>query len=499
MRTTTSNQPPGPEGQVSHRFGAGLFGDLLWLAVGYGGRTLAFFGVTVLLTRSLGAEGYGTLSLFMAYALGLSYLCGSWPFLAVPVLAASEHDVGAAFRPAALVAGWAGALGLLVLLPLAWATLTKDFLALAALAVFSLMLIGLQGVYGFLQAEGRMRGIAVVQTGERTIALIALSLLAALASLTIVSAEVTLALAATAACFLAFGAIARRRPIFGEAGGEGGPTIRAAMATVGPMAVVTVCAYVVAWIDIFVIAAFRSHSDVGVYSLAQQILMFLIQLGSLWITATLPRHAKSTSAGLSFEDQLPIPQLRASSQAWAGAVGLAAVPIVLLIPRVFGEEFRDSAVPLMLLLCGATLFAPYIATVSAMIGSGKTRLLAWTSLGAAALNLTIDFALVPAIGIVGAGIATLVQGTFNAVLIVWLARGPRALWAVGKRILPVAVLTGIAAIDPYSAPLLAALGAVSAVALLAGGRELLNGITRTPAPLGEENVEPLIDAAGGGP
>ena len=498
MRTTTSNQPSGSESPEEHRFGSGLIGDLLWLAVGYGGRTLAFFGVTVLLTRSLGAEGYGTLSLFMAYALGLSYLCGSWPFLAVPVLAASEHDVGAAFRPAAAVAGWAGALGLLVLVPLAWATLTKDFLALAALAVFSLMLIGLQGVYGFLQAEGRMRGIAVVQTGERTIALVALGLLAALTSLTIVSAEVTLALAATAACFLAFGSIVRRRPIFGAVGGERGPTIRTAMGTVGPMAMVTVCAYVVAWIDIFVIAVFRTHSDVGVYSLAQQILMFLIQLGSLWITATLPRHAKSTSAGLSFEEQLPIPQLRASSQAWAGAVGLAAVPLVLLIPKVFGEEFRASSVPLMLLLCGATLFAPYIATVSAMIGSGRTRLLAWTSLGAAALNLTLDIALVPAIGIVGAGIATLVQGTFNSVLIVWLARGPTALWVVGKRVLPVAILTGVAAVDPYSPPLLAALGIVSAVALLAGGRELHASMFGTRGQIGDESIEPLIDAAGGG-
>ena len=49
MRTSTSNQPSGTESQEEHRFGSGLIGDLLWLAVGYGGRTLAFFGVTVLL------------------------------------------------------------------------------------------------------------------------------------------------------------------------------------------------------------------------------------------------------------------------------------------------------------------------------------------------------------------------------------------------------------------------------------------------------------------
>jgi O-antigen/teichoic acid export membrane protein len=224
----------------------------------------------------------------------------------------------------------------------------------------------------------------------------------------------------------------------------------------------------------------------------------VIQFGSLWVTATLPRHAKSTSEGHSLEAQLPIPRLRASAQAWAGAVGLASVPLLLLLPTVFGEEFRDSAVPLMLLLCGATLFAPYIATVSAMIGSGRTRLLAWTTLGAAALNLILDIALVPRIGIVGAGIATLVQGTFNSVLIVWLARGPSALRSVGIRVLPVAIMTGATAIDPYSPLLLVALGAVSATALLSAARELHASMTASSGERGDEGPEPLIDVAGGG-
>ena len=73
--------------------------DVGWLWAGYAGRALVYLGLVVVLTRALGAAGFGQLSLFLAVTLGVSQVAGSWPFLAVPVLSAHGRSIGAAFRP----------------------------------------------------------------------------------------------------------------------------------------------------------------------------------------------------------------------------------------------------------------------------------------------------------------------------------------------------------------------------------------------------------------
>ena len=140
--------------QVSRKLGK----DVGWLWAGYVGRSLAYLGLTIVLIRSLGVSGYGELALFLALTLGVSQVAGSWPFLAVPVLSAHGRTIAAAFRPAAHVAGiaTAGALAIVI----ASAIHSNAAVSLAALAVYSVALIGLQGICcaGFQPRSGRIAG-----------------------------------------------------------------------------------------------------------------------------------------------------------------------------------------------------------------------------------------------------------------------------------------------------------------------------------------------------
>lgn len=132
--------------------------------------------------------------------------------------------------------------------------------------------MALQGVYGVLQAEGRMRGIAGVQTLERVTGLIALLAVGAVATLSVKSSEVVLALAALVTCVIAFTVLTP--PGLFRAGEDRHEDhlVRTVMEAVGGMGIVSVCAYGIAWAEIYVLDAFRPRGDVGIYSLAYQVL-----------------------------------------------------------------------------------------------------------------------------------------------------------------------------------------------------------------------------------
>ena len=132
--------------------------DVVWLWIGYLGRSIGYFGLIVVFTRALGVDGFGVLSLFLAVTLGVSQVAGSWPFLAVPVLSAKEGSIGAAFRPAGYVAAMATAASLVVAVPLSIAIGITSPVSLACIVISAIALVGLQGIFSVQQTEGKWRG-----------------------------------------------------------------------------------------------------------------------------------------------------------------------------------------------------------------------------------------------------------------------------------------------------------------------------------------------------
>ncbi|HWO16487.1 MAG TPA: oligosaccharide flippase family protein [Solirubrobacterales bacterium] len=458
-----------------------LVADVSWLWAGYAGRSLAYLGVTVVLTRSLGPAGFGELSLFMALGLGVAALAGSWPFLAIPVLVHRGRTVAQVFRPAARLALLATFACLAVALPLSWKILAPDGVTVAFLAIYSVTLVGLQGLYGVFQAEGRMRGIAAVQTGERSLTLAILVAIVVVSGLTVRSAEGAIALAALSTCAIAYLTLTRRTDLLGK-GAKEALDWRLVLKTIGAMGIVNAGSYGVAWVDIYLLAAFKPGSDVGIYSLSYQIYSFALQLASLWIVATLPRHARSFHAGVAPAEQLPQEEVRMGVRLWASLVGVGAVIAAVTLTVVFGESFADSAQPLMILLVGASFLAAYLAVISVLIAADKSTLIARVSIVCVSVNVAVDLILIPTVGLIGPAIATTAQAAVGAVWLLSHTLGTRRLMEIVRVNAPVAIAISILAIDPTSVPLLVITGVISAITAFPAIHWLRDRDLRAPKP-----------------
>ncbi len=246
------------------------------------------------------------------------------------------------------------------------------------------------------------------------------------------------------------------------------------MSSVGAMGIVSLCSYGVAWADIFILAAFRSNSEVGVYSLAYQIFTFVAMLGSLWAVAALPVHARSTASGEGLAEQLPVPRLLAYAGLWSALIAAAAVCSVVVLPYAFGPEFAAAAPPLLVLLAGSGIFAAaYFVVLPGLIGAGHTSLVAKVAAGSVVINIVLDLILVPKLGVMGPALATVGQSIFGTAALAGKVLGVGAtlrVFAVGT---PAVVGTTLLAIKPDDAGL-----AVTCAAIAIGTGLWALGMTR---------------------
>ena len=150
--------------------------------------------------------------------------------------------------------------------------------------------------------------------------------------------------------------------------------------------------------DTFILSLFRDYDEVGGYALAYRIVELLAIFPAIVMTSVFPllsrylgedralvRRTVDTTAGLFVVVALPL-----------AVGGLFAAP--QLIELLGGDGFESAVTPLRLLL-----FAGGLAAVSGLLGyaliaAGRQRATLWLSLAALALNLALNFALVPSLG-----------------------------------------------------------------------------------------------------
>jgi O-antigen/teichoic acid export membrane protein len=171
----------------------------------------------------------------------------------------------------------------------------------------------------------------------------------------------------------------------------------------------TVAANVTARLDVAMLPAFVTSGSVGLYSVATNISLIVYQLSNTFAGLVLPAAARDPERG----------PLKVVGSLWASLAAAAAVALGLavfarpLLGLVYGDDFRDAAEPLLLLLPGAVLFAgssilgaglfaagrPFTATVPQLLGMVVTvaGLFAFLRVGgitAAALVSTSSYATV---------------------------------------------------------------------------------------------------------
>lgn len=154
-------------------------------------------------------------------------------------------------------------------------------------------------------------------------------------------------------------------------------------------------------LDRYIIAVLLGPAAVGIYSVAAS-LAELVRLIPSSISEPIFRKVAIGRHGT-------IPQRRARRTALAlvagsGCVGFAAA--VSLVGPVLGQEFEASLAPLAILLAAELAMASFVLDSKVLAGAGAAHLA--TLAGAVGLTIVVaaDVALIPALELVGAGVAS---------------------------------------------------------------------------------------------
>jgi O-antigen/teichoic acid export membrane protein len=265
--------------------------------------------------------------------------------------------------------------------------------------------VGLELAYGLLLGAEDFLVYNVLRFAQPMLVALSFPALWWLDALTVESALIVVAAAAGVVLAVAIARAAQRV-------GVGRPDLRLGMTTLwyGVRGQgVTVAANVNARLDVAMLPAFVVPASVGLYSVATNVSLIVYQLSSTFAGLLLPAAARDPGRG-----QLKVVGSLYATLVIAGvlALGLAVLARPLL-GIVYGDDFRDAAEPLRLLLPGAVLFAgstiasaglyaaerPFTATMAQLIGVAVTvvGLLAFLRTGgitAAALVSSASYATV---------------------------------------------------------------------------------------------------------
>ncbi len=199
-------------------------------------------------------------------------------------------------------------------------------------------------------------------------------------------------------------------------------------------------------LDSIMLGYLGTSADVGQYAVAYRIPLAIAGLAGVWVQALYP-HA----AGLAVEapERLGTQVSRVASLSILLAVPLAIGGVLVadeLMPAAFGSDFAAASTPFALLICSSALIIVSVNFGNVLLACGDERFYAAGVGAGAALNVGLNFALIPSLGTTGAGIATVAAEAL--VFVVMAVR-------FGRRVAPVRLEWGRLARGLVAAALLA--------------------------------------------
>lgn len=167
--------------------------------------------------------------------------------------------------------------------------------------------------------------------------------------------------------------------------------------------------------DIFLVNWFWDTSAVGLYVLAVNIAELVWLLPGAAATALFPKVAATQTES---RKNVELASAACRFALWlsvgvAVVLGICAYPA---IPIVYGEPFRESRTPFLLLLPGVIGFSVVTVLAAYIAGMGKPQTNMLVSLLAAFITITGDLLLIPRYGIAGAALASSISYLLSAVM-----------------------------------------------------------------------------------
>jgi O-antigen/teichoic acid export membrane protein len=175
--------------------------------------------------------------------------------------------------------------------------------------------------------------------------------------------------------------------------------------------------------DVVLLGLLATRRDVGLYSAAYRVCYLMMAVAVATHVVYAPSISRATLAGSAAVRNVMEQSVALTATVMFPLVVGAAVLAPRLLSLLFGDQFGPGAPALQLLALSIALLALHGTTRSVFVAHHRTRLEAMIFAVAAALNIVLNFILIPRYGITGAAFATVAaEALIFAVCIVWLGR-----------------------------------------------------------------------------
>ena len=174
-----------------------------------------------------------------------------------------------------------------------------------------------------------------------------------------------------------------------------------------PLVIAAIFMKVIGWTDVLMMGYFLPESSVGIYNSALPTAMilpfFLLAINRIIFPVFSELYGKGNLSDLRRTYQV--------TSKWIFALTLPFFLVMLLFPRqllltLFGREYLPAALSLSILAI-AYFYHAAMGSVGGLLKTiGETKLFAWVTGISAAINIILNFVLIPIYGIVGGAIAT---------------------------------------------------------------------------------------------
>jgi O-antigen/teichoic acid export membrane protein len=185
-------------------------------------------------------------------------------------------------------------------------------------------------------------------------------------------------------------------------------------------------------LDALILGALTGSGAVGVYAVATSLAEVVSQVSNASATVAFGELAR-----VDGEPTIVARLVRTVLAAAIGTAVLTGIGGVMAIPVVFGDRFAESTAPFLILLPGVVALSVVKMLSAAFVASGNPGRMTIATLVSLGLTITLDIALVPTLGAVGAAIASTAAYAAGAIACVWIQQrshpGPLALLLVARR------------------------------------------------------------------
>ena len=188
----------------------------------------------------------------------------------------------------------------------------------------------------------------------------------------------------------------------------------------------SISVYLLLRLDVVLVRYLGTAEDVGVYSISASLAMMFQIIGFSVERAMVPRIMGRTSEEANALTPIVTRSFILVAAPLATVCALLAWPCV---PWIFGAEYAGAVLPLAIILPGVVIGNIGQIANTDLLGRGFPGYASISAGTALAVNVGLNFYLIPRLGIVGAGIASLVCYSIFGLLLALIYR-----WLTGVRV-----------------------------------------------------------------